>query len=353
MASERTPTDTDAADLPDFCSAKAVLAIVLIAELVAIVLTLAGHGPGAGFLLALSTTSMYILWLALASTVALCASRRVLARMGRLPALLIAFVMLQVVSVAISEAGWAVNASIGGGRLTALEHGEFLLRNSAVFAIVSAMALRYLYVSGEWRRNVALEAKARVRALQARIRPHFLFNSMNTIAALTRSDPSRAEEAIEDLADLFRATLGESEHRIPLKEELEVARVYQRMEQLRLGERLQVEWRVQALPMRALIPGLTVQPLLENAIYHGIEPLADGGVVVVDGSLDTDGYIRLAISNPVSEDPTRGSSRQGNHIALDNIRRRFALAFDDAASVTIDDTAGQYTVLLRFPEVTA
>ena len=137
-----------------------------------------------------------------------------------------------------------------------------------------ALALRYFYVTHEWRRNVELQAQARVHALQARIRPHFLFNSMNTIAALTRSNPARAEEAVQDLADLFRANLSEKRNQIPLADEIDIARTYQRIEQLRLGDRLQVEWEVDALPRDALVPGLTLQPLLENAIYHGIEPRA-------------------------------------------------------------------------------
>ena len=151
--------------------------------------------------------------------------------------------------------------------------------------MVTALALRYFYVTHEWRHNVELQAKARVHALQARIRPHFLFNSMNTIAALTRSNPARAEEAVQDLAELFRANLNEKRSQIPLAEEIDVARTYQRMEQLRLGDRLRVDWKVDSLPTDALVPGLTLQPLLENAIYHGVEPRPDGGVVTVTGRI--------------------------------------------------------------------
>ncbi len=125
---------------------------------------------------------------------------------------------------------------------------------------MTGLALRYFYVSRQWRRNIEIQSRARVHALQARIRPHFLYNSMNTIAALTRSDPAAAEQAVTDLADLFRANLNEKRSQIPLKEELEVARIYQRIEQLRLGERLRVAWHVQDLPMRALVPSLLVQP---------------------------------------------------------------------------------------------
>ena len=128
------------------------------------------------------------------------------------------------------------------------------MRNVVIALVVTALALRYFYVTHEWRHNVELQAKARVHALQARIRPHFLFNSMNTIAALTRSNPARAEEAVQDLADLFRANLNEKRNEIPLAEEIDVARTYQRMEQLRLGDRLRVEWKIDSLPRMRWCP---------------------------------------------------------------------------------------------------
>ena len=126
--------------------------------------------------------------------------------------------------------------------------------------------LRYFYVTHQWRSNLESVAESRFAALQARIRPHFLFNSMNTIASLTRSDPAAAERAIEDLADLFRASLGNSNEPISLEQELEVTRVYQRMEEQRLGDRLKVDWQLDNVPMQTRVPGLTIQPLLENAI---------------------------------------------------------------------------------------
>ena len=206
--------------------------------------------------------------------------------------------------------------------------------------------MRYLYVSSEWRRSIVLEAQARISALQALIRPHFLFNSMNTIASLTRTDPRQAEEAVEDLSDLMRANLGSTGNRTTLKEELEVAAIYQRIEKLRLGDRLRVRWDVDDLPMRALIPRLTIQPLLENAIYHGIELLPDGGDVVVTGNRDGKQLV-ITVSNPVASDNER--AKGGNKMAMSNIRQRFELAYDRGASVDVDDAVESYTVTLRFP----
>ena len=191
------------------------------------------------------------------------------------------------------------------------------------------------------------EARSLINALQARIRPHFLFNSMNTIAALTRSSPKLAEEAVEDLADLFRATLKDSERPLRLKEELELSRMYQRIEALRLGDRLEVSWDVAALPMRAIVPSLTIQPLLENAIYHGIEPLDGGGTVTVHGRVEN-GDIVLTVANPIPPDGRR-TTRDGNQTAVENIRQRLLLAYGERGRMDVESSDDRYTVTLRFP----
>jgi two-component system sensor histidine kinase AlgZ len=228
-------------------------------------------------------------------------------------------------------------------------HAGFVLPNMLIAAIVGAMALRYFYVTQQWRRSVELQARARINALQARIRPHFLFNSMNTIASLTRSDPERAEAAIEDLADLFRASLAESRAQITLQEELDIARIYQRIEQLRLGERLQVQWDVAALPSRMLVPCLLLQPLLENAIGHGIESLPEGGTVIVRGRIAGPDVV-LEVANPVRRHG-EALPRQGNRMALDNIRERLELAFPGRAVLEINEGATSFCVRLRFPRL--
>jgi len=221
------------------------------------------------------------------------------------------------------------------------------VRNVTICVIVAALLLRYFFVSHQWRHHVRAEARSRIDALQARIRPHFLFNSMNTIASLTRSDPARAEEAVEDLADLFRATLRDSDVLLRVKDELELTRIYQRIEMLRLGDRLNVKWDVAELPMRALIPGLTVQPLLENAIYHGIEPLDGGGLVCVSGRVDA-GDIVISVTNPVA--PHRSAeSRPGNRLAVGNIRERLRLAYGDQGRLEVRQQPGEYQVTMRFP----
>jgi two-component system sensor histidine kinase AlgZ len=334
--------------LPDFCAARSVFAVVVIVELVALILALARPNVGS-FWTDLAKTSLFLLWLGLACAAVLCAMRPWMARLPARTAAAIILGLLVATIALLSEISVLLGRALGGGEsiegMFPADHGRFMLRTVAIGFIVSALGLRYFYVSAEWKRSIEHEAQARIRALQARIRPHFLFNSMNTIAALTRTEPARAEEAVEDLADLFRANLSDSRSIIPLKEELEVARIYQRIEQLRLGDRLKVRWLVADLPMRALVPSLLVQPLLENAVYHGIEALPDGGLVTVSGSV-VDDAIELTITNPV---PSVTPSRIGNRLALENIRERLDLVWPGRSSVAIANAAGEYRVTLRFP----
>lgn len=347
MSSRPPDVDKEAhAYLPDFCAAGAIFVVVLVAELVAILLTLASHTTPGTFLTELAKMSMFILWLGLLGAAVLCKIRPWVEKFGATRAFVISFILLELLSVAIAEITYQLTSFYGEAVIINDTHAAFILRTFAISSIVIALAMRYLYISSEWRRSVVLEAQARISALQALIRPHFLFNSMNTIASLTRTDPRQAEEAIEDLADLLRANLGGPKDRTSLKEELEVAAIYQRIEKLRLGERLTVNWNVGELPMRALIPSLTIQPLLENAIYHGIELLPDGGEVTVNG-VRIDDDLEIEIRNPVPLD--RSENKGGNQMALSNIRQRFELAYGAKAAVSVDESDDAFSVKLRFP----
>lgn len=336
---------TSQAYLPDFCAPGTILIILLVAELVAIVLTLAAYSPGT-FLTELSKMSMYVLWLALLSTAVLCQIRPWAEKQGNTQAFVICFVVLLTLCLVLAEVTYQLTGIFAELVIVDDTHAGFLFRTFAISSIVIALGMRYLYVASEWRRSIVVEAESRVSALQAMIRPHFLFNSLNTIASLTRSDPRQAEEAVEDLADLMRANLGGPKDRTTLKEELEVAAIYQRIEKLRLGDRLKVRWDVADLPMRALIPSLTIQPLLENAIYHGIELLPDGGEVRVKGRRVDDNLV-ISIANPVASGLARKKS--GNKMAMVNIQQRFDLAYDGKASVRVEETGEGFCVEMVFP----
>lgn len=332
--------------LPDFCAAGTVFVVVLIAELVAIVLTLAAHGEGR-FFVGLYQSSFFVLWFALLGSAILCRLRERLEGAGKTRAFVFSFFILLLLCLVLAEIAWQLTRRFNDLLVIESTHLAFVGRTFAIGVIVIALAMRYLYVSSEWRRSILLEAQARISALQALIRPHFLFNSMNTIASLTRTDPRQAEEAVEDLSDLMRANLGGAKDKTSLKQELELAAIYQRIEKLRLGDRLEVRWDIADLPMRALIPSLTIQPLLENAIYHGIEQLPGGGRITVTGRRDGD-FLTIDISNPVAATPAR-RRKQGNQMALSNIRQRYELAYGARASVDVRQESDSYTVRLRFP----
>lgn len=341
--------ETDAkysqAYLPDFCAPGTILVILLVSELIAIVLTLASSAPGA-FLTELSKVSMFLLWLALLGTAMMCRIRPWAEQQGNTQAFVVCFALLLVMCLALAEVTYRLTIRFGEGIIIDDTHTGFIVRTFAISSIVIALAMRYLYVASEWRRSIVLEAQARISALQALIRPHFLFNSMNTIASLTRSDPSLAEEAVMDLAGLLRANLNATNDRTTLKEEIEIATIYQRIEKLRLGSRLAVRWDVGDLPLQALMPSLTIQPLLENAIYHGIEMLPDGGEVLVTGRR-VDDDLRIDITNPV---PPNHIGREGGHqMAMSNIRQRFELAYGNRATVEVQETDDDYKVSLQFP----
>jgi two-component system sensor histidine kinase AlgZ len=338
--------------LPDFCTSRAALAIVLIVELTALILTLARENLAVGFWTDLSRTSLFLLWIGLAGAGLLCWMRVQLNRLkvgrGSVAVLLLIAGLIALISTGAFALGRSnLVEDAGASVLFPPDLTSFLLRNLSIGFVVTALALRYFYVTHEWRRNIEMQATARVHALQARIRPHFLFNSMNTIASLTRSNPAVAEQAVQDLADLFRANLSDKRDTITLEEEYEVARTYQRIEELRLGSRLQVEWKIDSLPRKALVPGLMLQPLLENAIYHGIEPRPGGGTVTVTGEISGK-LITIVVRNPVGD---YESEREGNRLALANIRERLGLLYGERGLVKSGRFDTEYIVTLRFPHV--
>jgi two-component system sensor histidine kinase AlgZ len=201
-------------------------------------------------------------------------------------------------------------------------------------------------------RNRALSpalSEARLQALQARIRPHFLFNSINAVLSLIRAEPRRAEAALEDMADLFRVLMADNRDLAPLENEVELCRQYLALEQLRLGDRLQIDWHVDNMPKDALMPPLVLQPLLENAVYHGIEPSVEPGVVSVNIYHVRD-QVHMVLRNPYRKD---GSHHAGNKMALGNIRERLALHFDAEASLRARVGDSEYEVHITIPYVKA
>ncbi|MBI1174416.1 MAG: sensor histidine kinase [Sideroxydans sp.] len=226
------------------------------------------------------------------------------------------------------------------------EQGNFSSWRYAVLSCAIAAALLVYFGLRAQALSPAVY-QARLQALQARIRPHFLFNCINSVLGVVRNDPKRAETALEDMADLFRMAMAATDELVPLRQEVELSRQYLALEQLRLGERLAIDWHTGDMPDDALIPPLLLQPLLENAVYHGIEPLAGGGRI--DINLYRSGNeMHLEVHNPQQE---QEAQHPGNKMALDNIRERLALQFDVEAHYAVEAGKGYYRVHIVMPYV--
>ncbi len=334
--------------LPNFCSAEVIFAVVLSAELLAIVLSLALPIYSRDILFDLAMNSLFVQWVSLSCVGLLCILRRYFANLSEKKAATISYLTILLVSFIISElAWWSLYVYPNNIIPTRDLHFLFLLRSMGIAAIVGAVVLRYLYVQHQWRKNIEATATSRYQALQSRIRPHFLFNCMNTIASLTRKSPELAEQSVEDLADLFRASLLEPTELYKISEEWKLCQHYLRIETHRLGNRLIVAWDIDTLPEDALLPPLSLQPLLENAIYHGIERLPEGGTIKVEGEL-VNNELRIKFTNPV---PTAEieDNHKGNKHAQENIRQRLNALFGDKSTLKINTINNQYAVELSLP----
>lgn len=316
------------------------------AELVVVVIWLAPNREGPASADPLFATSALALWLALCCGVLLCKARPWLASLPQVPGALVAWA----IPVLITGIGsWLVvelDVVLLQGRGPG-QSGEFAWRNAAIAAVIAAFLLRYFHVQQQWLLNERAQARAAVDALQARIRPHFLFNSMNTIASLVRRDPVTAERAVEDLADLFRAALGASAGMATLKDELDLCQQYLRIEGLRLAERLRVSVTVEPdVPLDLPLPRLCLQPLVENAVHHGIARLPEGGAINLHVQR-RDRHVEVDILNPCPPPAAAGSP--GNQHATANIEQRLAYHFGSAARMTRGCHDGYYRCTVRLP----
>lgn len=343
----KTETDIDKLFLPDLCSIRAVFFVVLITELFAFFLALAPMDIASSQRwYQLGLISLFMQWCTLSSCSILCLFRPYLARFSNIKAGVISFIIILSIIAIISELTYVFIYAKTALLKQESWHLHFFLRNLAIGAILTGPILRYFYIQNQWRRNVRAENEARVQALQSRIRPHFLFNSMNTIASLTRSNPEKAETAVENLADLFRVSLSDARKQVRLEEEIELCHRYIEIEQLRLGDRLEVKWDLD-IPDDALVPALLLQPLLENAIYHGIESQTKGGSIKVKGR-QVNKQIEFTLTNSLPE-KNHPQRQGGNQLAQENVRERLAALYANRGTLQVSEDQGLYQVTLQFP----
>ena len=335
---------TDNCFLPDFCSLRMVFAVVILAQLFAFVMALMSIQFATGDLWKhTAMVSLFVQWAALSSSALLCYLRKHLCRLPALGAAMLSYLAVVGVVLVLSEVSFQLlyfDLSLGDN------HVRYILRNGIVAVMVTGPVLRYFYVQQAWQRNVRAEAQSRLVALQSRIRPHFLFNSLNTIASLIRTEPARAETAIEDLSDLFRVSLRDARQFHTLAEEIELCDRYLEIEKLRLGDRLQLAWEVSDVPQDALIPPILLQPLIENAIYHGIETLSGGGAIRISGVLEKKTLV-IRIENP--RETQHGAMNSGHHMAQENIRERLTALYGKAGKLNVEPYADRYVVEIALP----
>lgn len=342
--------------LPDLCTTQAVFLLVLVAELLALLLTISAASGLQHFDWdTLALISVQLQWIVLFSAAALCRLAAWLERQNHARAGIVSYVLVLSITLALSIVGQLLIYGASGALLADDQsfalNGWQLLNNMAIAAILAGILLRYLYLQQQLRNQQQAEMQARIQALQSRIRPHFLFNSMNSIASLIATDPDTAERVVENLSELFRASLAEPTL-IPLARELELCKHYLAIEQLRLGQRLQVDWQIGEYHQSLKIPGLMLQPLVENAIFHGVEPLPHGGKISIKVA-QNDKQLSIVITNPyllAKKLPHSGEhSPRHNRMALDNIRRRLTAHFGAAARLSSSAENGVFTTYIFCP----
>lgn len=339
--------------LPDFCRVPTLFVVMVAAQIIVLAAVLmpgaAGDPSGAGA--RVFVASLFAQWLALLSSVLLCKLRQTILRVKPMPLSILAGWALPTVATLVGavvvhqlDVRLKLDLTVPDG------HGlQFALSCAAIAGLLTAALLRYFYVQQLWQAQVRASARAELRALQARIRPHFLFNSLNSIVSLVRRDPATAERAIEDLSEVFRAALGAGQGDWTLAEELELIERYLGIERLRLGPRLTLRLALEeGWPRELRLPRLLLQPLVENAILHGVARLPEGGEIRIDLCC-VDGGVSFEVGNPCPPQ----AAVSGNRHALASIEQRLQHHFGPTAWMTVVPAPDYYAVTLWMPWIPA
>lgn len=328
--------------LPDLCQHSNLLRVLVLAQALAIILSFAPNATAEPWT-RLGGTSVFILWVTLCSLFVYCKLTRWLSQLAPLIIGLFCMAILLLFTFAMSAVCWLWLFQFS--EITD-SFSKFMLSNLLIAFVVGLIAIQLGIIHVERQVQLSGQSRAELAALQSRIQPHFLFNSLNTVAELIHQDSKSAEQALLDMADLFRAAMhaGETLH---IEQEFALCRQYLSLEKWRLAERLEINWQLPPCLPDLIIPALTIQPLLENAVRHGIESCASGGVIDIR-LICSNTSITLLISNPFV---INASKSTGNGIALDNIRQRLQLVYAGAASLHHSVVDGNFRVKLVLPRL--
>lgn len=332
--------------LPDFCGGGYVINVVVLAEMIAVAITVLTDRLSANIYQDFLLISLFVQWVALTSIAVLCLLRNLLNRLPPWRAVLMAYLILLCITWIVSElAIWILAWT---GLITTPRPSWYLyfhLQNIIVSAVVNALALRYFLARDQLRDKTLAAAAAHTEIQKHRVRRHFLFNSMNSIASLTQRAPTKAEEAIEDMSDLFRLMLDESKGLIAVDKEIALAKKYIKMEKLRFQRRLKVTWYADDTPRFARTPALLLQQLLENAIYGGIEALPKGGEIRVKVSMRDDD-IEYSLDSPWLTAEQRDHDQSE---LLEHIRSRLHEEYQQNSELLVEESSSRQTVTVRHP----
>jgi len=349
-AGRTTPPADSAVDeglMPDFCARAVVLNVAMMAQFLAVAITVMAppltHKP----LLDLFTISLFIHWIALASVCVLCLARGFLNGLPGSQALVLAYLMLLGVTWLVGEAALWLLANvdvISSARPGWYAH--FHLQNLTVSAIANTLVLRHLIARHQLQVQTRTVERARAQVLRQKIRPHFVFNSMNIIASLTRRAPARAESAIEDMSDLFRVMVDDGNDLSPIHNEIAIARKYLKLERLRLDKRLKVVWSTRGLPRSARTPVLILQLLLEHIVHNAVEQMSDTSVIQIKVACQAGSMLVIEIEAPYPDTPSRTPD---DNSGLENIRLRLTDHYGSRATMQAQAAGGEIFVRIIHP----
>ena len=320
--------------LPDLCRPEALAWLALLAVVLAVVLELMVSGARFS-LVNLGQSCLLTLWIMLISFAFSCQVRRLSADWPPWATALMLQAGMQIA---------AFFGALGQAKVTAEPLADAMVPLQMLALILGLLAQRFFYLHYLEQQKSEMLRRAEYDLLQARIQPHFLFNTLNSIASLTQSNPQAAEEAVLNLADLMRISLEAGSKTVSLADELDLVEKYLQIEALRMGDRLHWDFDLDASVAGVLLPPLTIQPLIENAVLHGIAKLPKGGSIHLQARLEQ-GRLSLSITNPVAE----LQASAGNEIALANVETRLRTAFGEEMSFKAGRKGDEYRVLIESP----
>lgn len=334
--------------LPNLCKVQPLLFLILTAQLLVLVETLSSGRLRPFDWLHFANLTFFVQWNALLCAAVLCKTRGYIARLPRVSGALLCYAFILLVSLLFSIfAQWMLHTFVAGAAVRVFDW-QRILANLAICAVIGGITLRYLYLQQQVLVQQQAQLQSHIQALQSRIRPHFLFNSLNSVASLIGSDPAMAEKAIEDLAELFRASLKAADELVPIAQELALCEKYLAIEQLRMGDRLRIDWQLPALSDAVKIPSLTIQPLLENAVYHGIQPSTAGGTVAIEVVI-TGHQCEIIVANPLPDSAAEGVHKhKGNSMALVNTRERLQAHFGGDAELQTKVSENRFLAIISY-----